>query len=102
MKKNSRLTDTKMKYFDILDSYGKDDNMFPPLTDAQLAVNLLCEYLLGEDYYVNDPLSPPQANTIIVQDILHKYCNRKVTKDYNKYKNAKYILGQDNTWLNII
>ena len=97
MKKNSRLTDTKMKYFDILDSYGKDDNMFPPTTDAQLAVNLLCEYLLGEDYYVNDPLSPPQANTIIVQDILHKYCNRKVTKDYNKYKNAKHILGQDNT-----
>lgn len=97
MKKNSRLTDTKMKYFDILDSYGKYDNMFPPLTDAQLAVNLLCEYLLDEDYYVNDPLSPPQANTIIVQDILHKYCNRKVTKDYNKYKNAKYILGQDNT-----
>lgn len=57
MKKNSRLTDTKMKYFDILDSYGKDDNMFPPPTDAQLAVNLLCQYLLGEDYYVNDPVS---------------------------------------------
>lgn len=84
MKKNSRLTDTKMKYFDILDSYGKYE--FPPLTDAQLAVNLLCEYLLGEDYYVNDPLSPPQCNTVIIQDILHKYCNREVTKDYNKYK----------------
>lgn len=97
MKKNSRLTDTKMKYFDILDSYGKDDNMFPPQTDAQLAVNLLCQYLLGEDYYVNDPVPARQCNTVIIQDILHKYCNREVTKDYNKYKNAKYILGQDNT-----
>lgn len=97
MKKNSKLTDTKMKYFDILDSYGKDDNMFPPPTDAQLAVNLLCQYLLGEDYYVNDPVSARQCNTVIIQDILYKYCNRKVSKDYNKYKNAKYILGQDNT-----
>ena len=51
MKKNNKLTDTKMKYFDILDSYGKDDNIFPPTMNAQLAVNLLCEYLLGEDYY---------------------------------------------------
>lgn len=92
MKKNNKLTDTKMKYFNILDSYGDDDNIFSPPTDAQLAVNLLCQYLLGEDYYVTDPISAEQCNTVIVQDILYKYCNRKFTKDYNKYKNAKEIL----------
>ncbi len=95
MKKNNKLTDTKMKYFDILDSYGKDDNIFPPTMNAQLAVNLLCEYLLGEDYYVDSPVSAEQCNTVIVHDILYNYCNRKFTKDYNKYKNAKEILGQD-------
>ena len=56
---------------------------------------MLCQYLLGEDYYIVDPLPPPQADTIIVQDILHKYCNREVTKDYNKYKNARKILNQE-------
>lgn len=97
MKKNNKLTDTKMKYFNILDSYGDTDNMFPPSTDAQLAVDLICQYLLGEDYYVDMPVSAGQCNTVIVQDILYNYCNRKFTKDYNRYKNAKYILGQDNT-----
>lgn len=95
MKKNNRLTDTKMKYFDILEEYGKEDNICPPSTDAQLVVNLLCEYLLGENYYVNVPVSAQQCNTVIVQDILYKYCNRKFTKDYAKYKNAKHILGQN-------
>ena len=95
MKKNSRLTDTKMKYFDILDSYNSKENLYAPVIDAQLAINVLCQYLLGEDYYIVDPLSPPQADTIIVQDILHKYCNREVTKDYNKYKNARKILNQE-------
>lgn len=95
MKKNNTLTKTKIEYFKLLDSYNSKENLCAPAIDAHLAINVLCQYLLGEDYYIVDPLSPPQADTIIVQDILHKYCNRKVTKDYNKYKNAKEILNQE-------
>lgn len=40
---------------------------------AQDALNELCEYLLGEDYYVVDPLGPTQVNAIIVDDIKAKY-----------------------------
>nr|DAL64066.1 MAG TPA_asm: hypothetical protein [Caudoviricetes sp.] len=95
MKKNNRLTKSKIDYFNLLDSYNSKENLYAPAIDAELAINVLCQYLLGEDYYIEDPLSSPQADTIIVQDILHKYCNREVTKDYNKYKNAKEILNQE-------
>ena len=40
---------------------------------AQEALNELCKYLLGEDYYVVDPLGPTQVNAIIVGDIKGKY-----------------------------
>lgn len=95
MKKNNTLTKTKIEYFKLLDSYNSKESLYAPAIDAQLAINVLCQYLLGEDYYIVDPLPPPQADTIIVQDILHKYCNREVTKDYNKYKNARKILNQE-------
>ena len=54
-------------------------------TDAQLAVNVLQEYLLGKDFWVTDPLSNGQVNTMIVHNILAKYsrkyrreCKRRV------------------------
>ena len=83
MKKNSRLTDTKMKYFDILDSYGKDDNMFPPLTDAQLAVNLLCEYLLGEDYL---KFTDKRDNKTILYGFKNSEKLEKVLNTINEYR----------------
>lgn len=45
--------------------------------EAQKAINELCDYLLGEDWYVVDPLRPAQVNAIInaiiVDEIKAKY-----------------------------
>ena len=47
---------------------GKQQYGLKP-TEAQDALNELCEYLLGKDYYIVDPL----CNAIIVDDIKAKY-----------------------------
>lgn len=41
--------------------------------DAQEAVNKLCKYLLGDDWYIVDPVSCSQANAIIVDEIISRY-----------------------------
>ena len=46
--------------------------------DAQVAIHELCNYLLGEDWYIVDPVNAEQANAIIVYTIERKY------KDVNK------------------
>jgi hypothetical protein len=40
---------------------------------AEEAVDILCRELLGEDYYIADPVGGEQANAIIVRDILSQY-----------------------------
>ena len=75
-----------MKYLEWLDENWEKDNMFPPSLDAQKAIDFLCDYLLGEDYYIVNPLSTSQANCEIVHDILYKY-SRKYRKEYRaEYK----------------
>ena len=75
----------KEKFFQILkdNTYG----IFPAPTDAQLAVNVLCEYLLGEDWHtvVNNT---EQANTCIVDAILYKY-SRQYRKDIRKSRRER-------------
>jgi hypothetical protein len=41
--------------------------------DSQVALNELCEYLLGKDWYVAEPLSQSQVNERIVSEIKSKY-----------------------------
>ena len=69
------------KFFEIIEdeTYG----ILPAPTEAQLAVNVLQEYLLGEDYYVVDPLPNCQANTIIVHDILLLH-SRRYRKEWKR------------------
>ena len=43
---------------------------------GQTALNELCDYFLGEDWYVVDPLSNMQVNPIIVYEIERKYRKR--------------------------
>lgn len=71
------MTDRE-KFRQILDdrSYG----LFPAPTEAQLAVYVLIEYLLGEDWYVVDPMNSTQVNTIAVHEILMKH-SRKYRKE---------------------
>lgn len=40
---------------------------------AEEALDILCRELLGEDYYIADPVGGEQANAIIVRDILSQY-----------------------------
>lgn len=41
--------------------------------EAQKAVDELATYLLGDDYYIVDPVSESQANNIIVDEIKSRY-----------------------------
>lgn len=47
---------------------------------AEDALQLLRDELLGEHYYIPDPVNGKQANAIIVLDILKKYAPRKKKK----------------------
>ena len=44
-----------------------------PYMNAQEALNGICDHLLGEDWYVVDPLSACQINPIIVEEIERKF-----------------------------
>ena len=57
------------------DTFG----MCPAPMSADLALQILTEYLLGEDFYIVMPVPQEQANTIIVETILRKY-----SKEYRK------------------
>lgn len=61
--------------------------MSPPM-NAQTAINELCNFFLGEDYYTIN-INNEQANTEIVHDIEQMYKgNRKYYKKLKKkYKN---------------
>lgn len=50
-----------------------------------MAVDVLIEYLLGEDWYVVAPIHNSQVNTVAVHEILMKY-SRKYRKDRKERK----------------
>ena len=52
---------------------------------AQEAVDCLCDYFLGEDWYITDTASNEQANLIIVEEI-----KNNVPSKYNKDKFLLY------------
>lgn len=82
------MTENKKKFIEILkdDSYG----IYPAPTDAQLAVGVLCDYLLGEDWYTANPIDVKQANTEIVDEILRTY-SRQYRKDLKKIRGEELV-----------
>lgn len=74
-----------MKFTNWLNANWEKDNMFPPELNAQKALDFLQQYLLGEDWYIVNPLSTGQANCEVVHDILYKY-SRKYRKEANNKK----------------
>lgn len=63
----------------IFNKYGNDpeENIFPkPMSDAEF-VRLVTDYLLGEDWYIADPVSPAQANVYIAAAIIEKFNIKK-------------------------
>ena len=56
--------------------------MQPPMKDA-LALDFLKDYLLGEDWYIVNPVNHEQGNTQLVHEILYKY-SHAYRKEYNR------------------
>ena len=66
------------------------DNIFGVgVSDAEFR-RFIIDYLLGEDWYVVDPLGQTQINEIALHEILEKYSKRykKEYKLYLKRRNA--------------
>ena len=65
------MTEDKKKFLQIIedDSYG----LCPAPMSADLAINVLVDYLLGEDFYIVTSMSREQAYTELVATILEKY-----------------------------
>ena len=55
---------------------------------GEKALSFLTDYLLGENWYVVDPISPKQVNTNRVHEILWKY-SKKYRKEYKQYRKQK-------------
>ena len=59
---------------------AKDCGLMQPPLDAQTGLDFLQRflqrYLLGEDWYVVNPVNTKQANSQVVHEILMKYSNQ--------------------------
>ena len=56
----------------------------PAPMNAQVAVNILCDYLLGDDWYFAGSASVEQGNAMVVELILDKY-SKQWKKDWKRY-----------------
>ncbi len=59
--------------------------LYPAPIEAQEALDILTSYLLGDDWYVVDPIGPKQVNAIITEQILDKY-SKKWKKDWKNFE----------------
>ena len=62
-------------------SYG----LIPAPMDAQQALYILSDYLLGDDWYFAASASVDQGNAMVVELILDKY-SKKWRKDWDHYE----------------
>ena len=51
----------------------------PESMSGQEGLDFLMDYILGEDYYIVDPVSNKQGNSIVVADII-SHCDNKDKK----------------------
>lgn len=63
----------------------KDNIYCVGITDREFVVFII-KYLLGEDWYVADPLGHDQINQVALEEILDKYSKdfRKELSDYKR------------------
>jgi hypothetical protein len=66
-----------------LKSEAKDCGLMQPPLDAQKAVDFLQMYLLGEDWYITNPVNVEQSNSQVVHEILMKY-SKEYRKEYRR------------------
>lgn len=80
-KYNKSFKDMKENIEDT--SYG----VCPAPMTAQQALLILCDYLLGQDWYCAISASQEQVNAIIIEQILDKY-SKQWRKDWNTYQKS--------------
>ncbi len=76
-KERKENPDGLIAYMDKLYANRKDkDNIYPVgISDAEFR-HFIIYYLLGEDWYVTDPLGQTQINEIALEEILESYSMR--------------------------
>ena len=74
------------KSFDVMRENIEDHTygLCPTPMAAQVAVNILCDYLLGDDWYFVGSVSVEQGNAMVVELILDKY-SKQWKKDWKNY-----------------
>jgi hypothetical protein len=77
LKNKFKRKETNQEIIDRVLSLAEDVDcgLMPPPMDAQVALNELRRYILGEDWYVVNPISGKQCNTEIVAAIELKLKN---------------------------
>jgi len=75
-KKEMTIKAILARIYDISDK--KDHGLCPPGIDPQIALQELCDFFLGKDWYVVLPLPSRQANTEILYAIESKYWDKKI------------------------
>lgn len=93
IKPNSRVENPSkvVNKVDVLHTEDQDKNRAELSQDglnAQTALHILVRYLLGEDWYIADPVGGKQANSIIVDTILKQYSS-KYRKELRQEKNLE-------------
>lgn len=66
-----------------LEHEAKDCGLMQPPLPAQDAIGFLVYYLLGENWYVVNPVNTEQCNTQTIHEILMKYSSQ-YRKEYKK------------------
>lgn len=61
-----------------------------PPTNPRIAIHVLIDHFLGEDWYVATPQNDDQCITVAVYEILKKYPNKK---EYTFKERIKHFLG---------
>ena len=74
-KKKETEQETWERVYELTDK--GDYGLCPPSMNAQIALNELCDFFLGKDWYVVEPIHATQVNPIIVYEIERKIIKYK-------------------------
>lgn len=76
-----------MLFTEWMDENWKDTSIDPPSLNAQLALHFLREYLVGDEFLSEVPITEEQANVLIVERILDKYSSKYWKESSRRGKN---------------
>lgn len=78
-----KLVSRKKQYTYWLKYEAEDCGILQPPLNAQGALYFLKDYLLGENWYVVNPVNTEQCNAQIVHEILMKY-SKEYSREYKR------------------